>query len=204
MSRGRIGYFGGTFDPPHLGHIILASEAKHQLNLDLIRWIITPDPPHKTQRVITPQEHRLKMLELVVGDIEWFEISDVDLRRSSPHYAADAVEILKNEDPDTELIYIIGEDSLRDLPTWHEPGRFLEFIDQLAVSPRPGIETNLKELAEKLPGLESKVVFLEGIEIEISSSLIRSRAAKQEPYSHFLSREVTDYVWENSLYQNKE
>ena len=92
MSTGSIGYFGGTFDPPHLGHIILASETRYQLGLDLIRWIITPDPPHKVNKTISPLQHRMEMLKLVVIQDQGFEISEIDLHRPPPHYAADTVE----------------------------------------------------------------------------------------------------------------
>ena len=121
MKKKRVGYFGGTFDPPHLGHIILAAETLYLLELDTFYWIITPDPPHKTDRIITPVKHRLEMLRLVAEKYRKFLISDIDLQRDPPHYAADTVKILKNGNPSAELVYIIGEDSLRDLPEWHEP-----------------------------------------------------------------------------------
>lgn len=202
MSRGGIGYFGGTFDPPHLGHIILASEARYQLGLDQMNWIITPDPPHKTDRLITSQNHRWEMLKRVVEQFAGFEISDIDLRRPPPHFAADTVEILKNENPEQDLIYVIGEDSLRDLPGWHEPIRFLTAIDRLAVYSRPGIESNLNETGIALPGIKEKVIFLEGIEIDISSSLIRERAAQNGDYEHLLLKTVADYIQGNGLYEN--
>ena len=146
MSAGGRAYFGGTFDPPHLGHIILASEAIYQLGLEQINWIITPDPPHKKGRVITPQEHRLEMLKRVIDRYQGFNISEVDMRRPPPHYAADTVEILKDQDPDHELVYLIGEDSLCDLPDWHQPDRFLSKVDQLAVYSRTGYQADLDQI----------------------------------------------------------
>jgi len=200
MSGSRIGYFGGTFDPPHLGHIILAAEAKHFLELDKIRWIITPEPPHKKNRIITPVEHRLKMLNLVIANWGIFEICVVDIQRDPPHYAADTVEILKNEHPSQDLVYIIGEDSLRDLPKWHDTDRFIATIDELAVASRPEISTDLNELEMALPGISEKTVFIPNVILEISSSLIRGRVREGAPFEHFLPSIVTEYIKKNKLY----
>lgn len=197
----RIGYFGGTFDPPHLGHCILALEALFQLKLDTLQWILTPAPPHKKNRSITPLNHRLEMLKHIVDRYPVIEISQVDLRRDPPHYAADTVEILKRDNPTAKIIYIIGEDSLRDMPDWFEPARFLAAIDQLAVAPRPEVNTDLRELDQVLPGIKDKTVFISGVMLEISSSVIRERINQQAPYEHFLPDEVAAYIKNNSVYQ---
>ena len=94
MSREQIGLFGGTFDPPHLGHLILASEAYSQLGLNRLLWILTPDPPHKQDQVITPVEHRLAMVNLAIQDNAKFELSRVELDRPGPHYTLDTVETI--------------------------------------------------------------------------------------------------------------
>ena len=112
MSKTRMGYFGGTFDPPHLGHIILAAEAKHYLGLDKFRWIITPEPPHKKDRIISPVHYRLEMLKLVIGKLGMFEICEVDLQRDPPHFAADTVEILKKRKSFSRSWYISLEKTL--------------------------------------------------------------------------------------------
>lgn len=202
MKKERVGYFGGTFDPPHFGHIILALESKYQLSLDALWWILTPDPPHKVNRKITPVEKRLEMLSLVVGEIDDCNISDVDLKRSPPHYAADTVEILKGMNPDKDLVYIIGEDSLMDLPDWHDARRFVDTIDQLAVVPRPSISTNLDEMDHTLPGIKTKTVFIPDIMMEISSSVIRARVQAGKPFEHFLPDPVSDYIRSNNLYSS--
>ncbi len=173
MSKTRIGYFGGTFDPPHLGHIILAVEAKYYLGLDRFRWIITPEPPHKNERIISPLQFRLDMLKMVIAKMGLFEICDVDVDRDPPHYAADTVEILKRENPNADLVYIIGEDSLLDLPEWYESNRFLTAVDQLAVAPRPEVSTDLDKLNDVLPGISEKTIFIPRVMLQISSSVIR-------------------------------
>lgn len=200
MKNGRIGYFGGTFDPPHLGHVILAIEAYYQLKLDSLQWVITPDPPHKKNRSITPLNKRLEMLNLVMKKYQEFGISQVDLQRDPPHFAADTVEILKNDSPETGLVYIIGEDSLRDLPDWKEPERFLANIDELAIAPRPNVDTNLEDLDRELPGLMKKTVFISEVMLEISSSTVRDRIIQGAPYQHFLMTEIAEYIETNQIY----
>ncbi|MCK5793629.1 MAG: nicotinate (nicotinamide) nucleotide adenylyltransferase [Anaerolineales bacterium] len=200
MKKPRVGYFGGTFDPPHLGHIILAAEAKYYLGLDEFRWVITPEPPHKKGRSITPVKYRLDMLKLVVADQMMFEISEVDIQRIPPHYAADTVEILKNQQPSEELVYIIGEDSLKDLPDWYETSRFISAIDQLAVAPRPEVSADLDQLERMLPGLSDKIIFIPDVLIDISSSMIRERVREGAPFEHFLIDSVAEYIKMNQLY----
>jgi nicotinate-nucleotide adenylyltransferase len=196
----RIGYFGGTFDPPHLGHVILAVEACHQLDLDALEWILTPDPPHKTDRQITPLEDRLAMLRLVIADHPEFSLNESDIKRDPPHFAADTVEIIRRERPSAVLVYVIGEDSLRDIPDWHEPGRFISGVDCLAVAPRPGIITDLEQLDQWVPGLADKVVFLTGVRFEIASTVIRTRIKHKAPFKHFLPEAVAEYLVRNQLY----
>lgn len=196
-----IGYFGGTFDPPHLGHVILAAEAFYQLELDSLQWILTPFPPHKNNLPITPVEVRLEMLKLVVDKHPGFEISLVDLNRDPPHYAADTVEIIRAENPNSKLVYLIGEDSLIDLPEWYAPNRFLANVDQLAVALRPQINTDLTKLESYLPGLRGKIHYLSDTMLQISSSFIRERVRNNGPVSHLLDPEVYEYLDENKLYR---
>jgi len=197
----KIGYFGGTFDPPHLGHIIMAAEAFYQLELDSLEWILTPFPPHKNNLPITPVEVRLEMLNLAVGKHPGFEISLVDLNRDPPHYAADTVEILRAENPTSKLVYLIGEDSLFDLPDWYAPARFLANVDQLAVALRPNINSDLTKLESSLPGLREKIYYLSDTMLQISSSFIRERIKNNAPVRHLLDPEVYQYLDEKNLYQ---
>ena len=202
MKAGRrIGYFGGTFDPPHLGHLILAVEALHQLELDRLHWILTPDPPHKTQRQISPVEIRLEMLQLIMDIRPVFQISLIDINRDPPHFAADTVELLKNKNPTDELVYVIGEDSLQDLPDWHAPDRFIAAVDTLAIAPRPGISTDMEEMERLLPGLAGKTTFLKDIRFEIASSVIKSRMKNSEPYDHLLPEAIAEYLKFHQLYR---
>lgn len=195
MKAGRkIGYFGGTFDPPHLGHLILALEAHHQLELDRLHWILTPEPPHKTNHQVSPVEVRLEMLQLIVEAQPEFQIDLIDINRDPPYYATDTVELLKNKNPADELVYVIGEDSLQDLPGWHAPDRFIAAVDTLAIALRPGISVDLEEMERLLPGLAGKTTFLIDVRFEIASSLIKSRMKNSEPYDHFLPEVIAEYL----------
>src|SRR5512143_3713267 len=117
MTAG-IGVFGGTFDPPHTGHLILAAEAQAQLDLERILWVLTPTPPHKPGQRITSTALRLEMLQAAIDGNPDFELSRVDLDRPPPHYAVDSVHLLRAAYPQAWLAYLMGGDSLDDLPTW--------------------------------------------------------------------------------------
>ncbi len=204
MAREQIGIFGGTFDPPHLGHLILASEAYSQLGLDRLLWVLTPDPPHKQDQVITPIEHRLAMVNLAIQDNPKFELSRVELDRPGPHYTLDTVETIADQYPDADINPIIGEDSLRDLPTWHKPKELLYACHWVGVMRRPGEEPNLDALERELPGIRSKVHYVDAPLLEIASRELRSRVAEGRPYRYYLPPHVYEYINEHHLYKQSE
>jgi nicotinate-nucleotide adenylyltransferase len=146
MARERIGLFGGTFDPPHLGHLILASEAQFQLELTRLFWTLTPEPPHKQDQLITPIEHRLAMVNLAIADNPSFELSRAELDRPGPHYTLDTIRLVAEQNPDAEIVPVIGGDSLHDLPTWHHPQELLFAAHWIGVMRRPGESANLEEM----------------------------------------------------------
>lgn len=204
MAHERIGLFGGTFDPPHLGHLILASEAKSQLELTRLLWTVTPDPPHKQEQPITPLEHRLAMVRLAIGDNPSFELSEVELDRPGPHYTVDTIKLVADQNPGAEIVPVIGGDSLQDLPTWHQPREILYAAHWVGVMRRPGEETNLEELERELPGIRSKVHYVDAPLLEIASSEIRSRVATGKPFRYYLPDPVYEYINEHHLYRESE
>jgi nicotinate-nucleotide adenylyltransferase len=115
----RIGIFGGTFDPPHLGHLILAAEAFDQLKLTRLYWVLTPDPPHKRAQRLTPIEIRLRLVKAAIRNNESFNFSRVDMNRPGPHFTLDTVNIIKEQHKSAEILYLIGGDE----KTWR-PGKF--------------------------------------------------------------------------------
>ena len=138
---------------------------------------------------------------MIVKERPEFSINKIDIDRDPPHYAVDTVELLKNDFPADELVYVIGEDSLKDLPGWYASNRFIAAVDILAIAPRPGISTNLMEIDDVLPGLADKTIFLQNTQIEIASSIIRDRISNAEPYEHFLPDNITKYLKLNPLYK---
>lgn len=197
----QLGIFGGTFDPPHLGHLILAMEARYQLDLDRILWVLTPCPPHKPDQEITPLADRFDLLNLAIEDEASFILSEVDVSRPAPHYAVDTVNLLRNEYPGAELTYLMGGDSLRDLLTWHRPVDFVAACDWMGVMRRPGAEAALPELEAQIPGILRKVRFMETLEIGISSSELRQRIHQGRPYRYYLPEPVYKLIRERHLYQ---
>ena len=154
----RLGIFGGTFDPPHLGHLILAAEALDQLNLDRVLWVLTPEPPHKHGQNRQSLDDRLGMLHVAISEFPSFQLSRVDIDRSPPHYAVDTVRLLAQQYPLSELIYLIGGDSLRDLPRWHKPLELVAACKSLGVMRRPEAHFDLARLEESLPGVTRKIL----------------------------------------------
>lgn len=195
----RWGVFGGTFDPPHLGHLILAAEARWQLGLEGVLFTLTGQPPHKT-RPLTPVEDRLAMLEAAIADNPAFSISRVEIDRPGPHYAVDTMRLLAEEYPQYALVYLIGGDSLRDLPTWHHPREFLAACAALGVMRRPGARLEMDGLKAMLPSLEKKLEFIDAPLLEIASREIRQRVAKGGHYRYYLPERVYRIISERGLY----
>ncbi|MEK6221322.1 MAG: nicotinate-nucleotide adenylyltransferase [Chloroflexota bacterium] len=197
----RIGIFGGTFDPPHLGHLILAAEAQYQLSLDRLLFVLTPDPPHKQDRTLTPIPSRLAMLEAALADQSAFELSLVEIDRPGPHYAVDTVALLKAQYPKDKLIYLMGGDSLADLPVnWHRPAEFLAQCDGLGIMRRPHDHIDLTTMEKKLPGLTAKAALVEAPLLEIASRQIRQRVREGRPYRYYLPPRVVQVIENEGFY----
>jgi nicotinate-nucleotide adenylyltransferase len=197
----RLGVFGGTFDPPHLGHLILAAEARSQLHLDRLLWVLTPYPPHKQNQSVSSLEQRLALVEAALAPDITFDLSRVEIDRPGPHYAADTIELLQQEYPDAGIYYLIGGDSLHDLPTWHEPQRFLGQIAGLGVMRRPGDYINPTVLERALPGIDHKLLMIHAPLMEISSSELRQRIASGKPFRYYLPPAVYDLIVERGYYR---
>lgn len=196
-----IGVFGGTFDPPHLGHAILADLGCDQLKLEKVLWAVVGDPPHKPDDGISTAAHRSAMvLEATAIDAR-FELSRVDLDRPPPHYTADSMEDLREQIPGVKLAYLMGGDSLRDLLTWHEPQRFVQACDVIGVLHRPTAEYDLTKLEDDLPGLAVRLRFIDAPLIEISGRDIRARVRAGYAYRYFVLPQVSEYFEQAGLYQ---
>jgi nicotinate-nucleotide adenylyltransferase len=196
----RIGIFGGTFDPPHLGHLILASEARTQLQLSRLLWVLTSIPPHKTNQPISQLDDRLAMLKLALIDEPGFELSSVDMDRPGPQYTLDTINLLAQIYPEAELIPLIGGDSLRDLPTWHNPVELAAVCQEIGVMRRLGDSIDLSSLEKEIPGISGKVRFVDAPLLEIASHEIRQRVREGLPFRYYLLPSVYRYIIEHKLY----
>ena len=196
----RIGVFGGTFDPPHVAHLILASEACAQLALDQVYWLLTPVSPFKQGKINTPFEARYAMVEAAIADNPQFELCRADIDRPPPTYAADSLELLSQQHPDVQWTYLMGGDSLRDLPAWHEPERLLCACNSIGVLRRPGIEIDLDDLFGKLPALAEKLAWIDVPLIDISASRIRYLRRTGGAFRYYLLPAVYKIIMERRLY----
>lgn len=197
----RTGVFGGTFDPPHLAHLILAEEARHQLGLDRILWVLTPISPLKPDSRITPVKQRLNLLEAALTDNPVFEVSRVDIDRPPPHFAFETLKILNESNPNVELVYLMGGDSLRDLPKWERPEELVENCHAIGVMRRQGDEINMAHLEKVISDIRKKVRWIDAPILEISGSQIRRRLKLGEPARYFLTPAVYQIICDQKLYQ---
>jgi nicotinate-nucleotide adenylyltransferase len=203
MLNSRIGLFGGTFDPPHLGHLILASEAGYQFKLSKLLWMLTPDPPHKQGQLVTPVEHRIAMVQECVSGSSLFELSRMELERPGPHYTVDTVNQILQQEPGCEIVLLLGGDSLRDLPTWKNNIELVSKVHKIGVMHRPGDHFDSSSLFAKIPGLEEKLVFLEALLHTLSSHEIRRRVKNNIPCQYYMLPAVYEYIKTNHLYQSE-
>jgi nicotinate-nucleotide adenylyltransferase len=197
----RIGVLGGTFDPVHLGHIMIAEEAKAALDLAEVLLVAAGQPMSRSNETVTPARHRLEMLRLAAEGKPDLKISTMEIERKGPSYTVDTItEMKKIYKRDDEIYFILGWDSLAQLPDWHEPSRLLNSCFLVAV-PRPGwSRPNLKTMEGVLPGISKKVIFLDRPRVDISATVIRELAAKGEPIGHLVPGKVAEYIKKNRLY----
>lgn len=197
----RIGVIGGTFDPIHYGHLAAAEEARVRMNLERVLFVVAGVPPHKLDEEVTPVEHRLAIVSLAIASNPHFEISRVDVDRPGPSYTVDTISILRKQwGQETEVYFIMGLDSLVELPTWHHPQRLIQLCRLLAVK-RPGFETDMAELEASVPGISSRVEIIDMPEMDISSSDLQQRVRDGLPIKYQVPGEVERYIMEHGLYR---
>ena len=198
----RVGILGGTFNPPHLAHLVCAQEAYLQLSLDRVILMPARIPPHKPVQEEPGPEHRAELCRLAVrGDERRFEVSELEIARAGPSYTVDTLEELHAEAPDTELFLIVGGDIAAGLPEWHEPERVLA-LATLAVAKRRGTpQSEVHEALERLRGGE-RARFFEMPRIGISSTMIRDRVRAGTPIRYLVPDAVSGYIDQHQLYRS--
>ena len=199
----RIGVFGGTFDPVHFGHLILAEQCREQARLDVVLFIPAARPPHKSERALTPFHHRAEMLRLAVAGHPPFRVDELEKDRPGPSYTAETLQALHEREPGAELFLVIGADCLPDLPAWYQPARILELAGLLVVPRRDWPMRTADELRADLGLPADRPLRVQAVEmplIEISSRDLRRRAAEGRSLRYQLPRAVECYLETHHLY----
>jgi nicotinate-nucleotide adenylyltransferase len=190
----RLGIFGGTFDPPHVGHLVTAVNVRHELRLDRVLLVVSGVPWQKVgTRPISPPEARFAMVQAAVGDVEGLEASRVEIEAGGPSYTADTLAALRAEDPERELFVILGADAAAGLLSW-ERWEEVRDLSTVVVVDRPGSVP-----AEAPPGW--RWVHVEVPRVEVSSTDLRARAADGRPLDYLVTHEVVDWIEANHLYR---
>jgi nicotinate-nucleotide adenylyltransferase len=196
----RLGILGGTFNPPHLGHLICAQEAYRELRLDQVMLIPAGVPPHKPVDAEPGPEHRLELCRLAICDDDRFTVSDLELRRDGPSYTVDTLDTLSTHGPSNELFLILGADIAAGLPQWHRPERVLE-LATVAVAKRRGTPKQAVERALEQLGAGERATFFQMPRIGISSTMVRRRVRAGQPIRYFVPDGVVEYIERHGLYR---
>lgn len=197
----KIGVLGGTFDPVHNGHIMMAEKARDELGLDKVILVPAGKPMSKPGQKVSPAEDRIAMLEMAVKGKPKLEISNIEIERPGPSYTAETLtELRKCVGEEDELYFILGMDSLKQLKEWYRPERILE-IARIAVVTRPGYtKPDTDEMKKTIPGITERTVFINGMKTDISATKIRKKAEKGEKLDGIVPGEVAEYIATHNLY----
>ncbi len=196
----RIGLLGGTFDPPHLGHLWLAETAREQLALDSVLFLPAGRPPHKADRPVTAATHRLQMTRLAIQGTPAFSLDSSDVNRPGPHHTVSLLPLIQAQRPQAELYLLMGSDSLRDFPAWREPAAILRQC-RLAVLPRPGVALDWAKLETAVPRLHANTILLDGPAVSLSAAEIRRWIRAGHTAETLTGAAVWQYICQRGLYR---
>jgi len=197
----KVGIMGGTFDPVHSGHLIIAEEVREALGLSEVLFMPCGQPWLKLERPITPAVHRVEMVRLAIGTAPQFKLSEVEVNRPGPSYSVDTmVEFREQFGGEAELFFILGCDALADLAKWKEPQRLIQLCKLVAV-PRLNFNSpDLKALERSVPGVSQRLIYVAAPIIDISSSRIRERVRKGLSIRYLVPEKVEEYIRRQKLY----
>lgn len=200
----RYGMMGGTFNPIHLAHLYIAYEAKEELNLDKIIFMVAGNPPHKKESKVIDSKYRYNMVQKAIEGYEGFEISDYEIKKNGYSYTYETLQYLKKQDDNVEVFFIAGADSLMDIEKWSNTDLVLNNCTFVAFNRGEHNKSILEEQKYKLEKkYNAKIVILNVIDMDISSSMIRERIANGKRVDFFLPEEVKKYISENKLYRRE-
>jgi nicotinate-nucleotide adenylyltransferase len=198
----RVGILGGTFNPPHLGHLVCGQEAYVALGLDLVMLIPALIPPHKPIDYEPGAHHRLELCRLAVCGDQRFAVCDLELRRSGPSYTVDTLKELRSQAPDNELFLVLGGDVAAGLPDWHQPEQVLSLATVTVAKRRGTPKARVDGALSRLAGGE-RARFFPMPRIGVSSTMIRRRVGAGQPVRYLVPDAVEGYIGEHRLYQNR-
>jgi nicotinate-nucleotide adenylyltransferase len=193
--RMKVGIFGGTFDPVHFGHLLLAEQAREAASLHEIWFIPAGEPPHKQGKPLTPAEERKKMVELAVEGHPQFKVNPIELLRSGPSYTVDTIMELKKQNPHVEFFLLVGADMVKNLPKWYKIKEIIQNVHVIGLG-RPGVDH------DALPEyIEERLMWIpDAVETNISSSIIRKRLMLNRSVRYLVPDSVYKYIKEQGLY----
>lgn len=199
----KTGVLGGTFDPIHNGHIAVAEEVRARLNLTDVLLVPAGQPWLKENSPVLAAEHRVQMVRLAIDDKPYFRLSTVEIDRAGPSYTVDTmIELQAQLGTGDELFFILGWDSLVQLPKWREPSRLIEMCRLVAV-PRPGYSLpDLSSLEAVIPGVSRRLILLDKPEVDIDATEIRNRVTRGLSIHHLVPEPVEEYIRQHKLYLN--
>ena len=198
----KLGILGGTFDPIHMGHLIIAQEAALRLALDEVWFVPAGQPWLKSGSRISPSHHRMEMARLATECNPGFKVSSIEVDRPGPSYTVDTLVALQQGDAKRDsLFFILGMDSLETLPRWHQPQHLFDLFTLVAVSRPERHDSDLGFLERLRPGASREVVVIDGLNIGISGAEIRRRVSQGLPITYWVPRAVERYIYEHHLYQ---
>lgn len=196
----RVGILGGTFDPPHVGHLAVAQDAWSRIPLDRVLFVPAAVPPHKVGAVSTPAELRLEMVRAAIAGNDRFEASDIELGRSGPSYTVDTLRELTKRQPAAELFLLLGADQFRELATWRDPAAISRLATLVLIPRGEGDSTAALTAARDALPEDARVTALEATRIDVSSTAIRRRRAGGEPIRYLVPDDVLRVIEREGLY----
>ncbi|MBV9020387.1 MAG: nicotinate-nucleotide adenylyltransferase [Ktedonobacteraceae bacterium] len=200
----RIGLVGGTFDPIHYGHLVIAEEVRTSLHLSEVVFIPTGQPPHKPGQIITEAQHRLAMVQLAIASNPYFTCSHIEVEQEGPSYTVDTLRHLRAQwGTQTALYFVIGWDSLEEFHTWHRPTEILTLLTHLVAVKRPGYVEDVEQsetLETRVPGIGQRLLVVPAPQLAISSTDLRQRVAQGRPIKYQTPEAVEQYIIKHRLY----
>lgn len=196
----RIGVFGGSFDPVHVGHLIVAEILRHRLRLDQVIFLPAGQPPHKPAQQLANDEDRLAMLALAIDGAPHFSLSTVDIDRTGVSYTSESLAALRRGmASDLEMYFLMGQDSLRDFPNWHRPDLIARQA-RLGVALRPGVRVTVEDIFRSVPETTGRIDIVSVPLIGVSSRELRASIRDRGPFRYQVMPTVADYIERQRLY----